>query len=75
MQKHATLLGAAALALTTSFAQAQSADTVIVTVGEAEITLGELIIARAQLPQQYAQLPDEVLWEGLIDQMVQQELL
>lgn len=61
---------------TAGFAQDDvSADTVIATVGETEITLGELLLARQQLPQQYAQFPNEVLFDGLIDQLVQQQLL
>ncbi len=79
MLKHITLSGAAALGLLLSgaaFAQDDvTADTVVVTVGETEITLGEMIIARSQLPPQYAQLPDDVLFTGIVDQLVQQQLL
>lgn len=53
---------------------AQSASDVVATVGETEITLGQLIIARAQLPQQYDQFPPEVLFQGLLEQMVEQQL-
>ena len=75
MQKRVTFLGAVALTLgLTGSLQAQSADTVIATVGDVEITLGEMIIARSQLPQQYAQLPDDVLWNGIMDQLIQQQL-
>jgi peptidyl-prolyl cis-trans isomerase C len=49
-------------------------ETVIATVNGTEITLGQLIIARNQLPPQYQQLPDEVLFAGVIDQLVQQQL-
>ena len=76
MQKRATFLGATALFVgfaTSSLAQ--SATDVVVTVGETQITLGELIIARAQLPQQYDQFPPDVLWDGILDQVVQQALL
>ena len=75
MQKRVTFLGATALFLGISgFAQAQTAETVIATVGDVEITLGEMIITRSQLPQQYAQLPDDVLWNGILDQLIQQQL-
>lgn len=75
MQKRATFLGAAALVVGLSGQlQAQTADTVIATVGDVEITLGEMIIARTQLPQQYAQFPDDVLWNGIMDQLIQQQL-
>lgn len=78
MLKHVTFLGtAAACALMTTWASAQdvTADTVVAKVGDTEITLGEVIIARAQLPQQYAQFPNEVLFDGLVDQLIQQQLL
>lgn len=55
--------------------QAQDANTVVATVDGVEITLGHMIIARATLPQQYQQLPDEVLFEGILDQLVQQTVL
>ncbi len=52
-----------------------TAETVIATVNGTEITLGEMIVLRAQLGEQYNQLPPEVLFEGLRDQLVQQQLL
>lgn len=78
MQKYVTYLGAAALTTlisTAATAQDVTADTVVATVGETEITLGEIIIARTALPPQYSQFPNEVLFNGLIDQLVQQQLL
>jgi peptidyl-prolyl cis-trans isomerase C len=76
MIKHATFFGATALIASLSTAViAQDADTVVATVGETDITLGQMIITRAQLPQQYAQLPDEVLFQGVLDQLIQQQLL
>lgn len=75
--KHATFLAGLALSFAAATAQAQdaTADTVIATVGETEITLGQMIIARAQLPQQYTQFPDDVLFQGVLDQLVQQQVL
>ncbi|SHH14590.1 peptidyl-prolyl cis-trans isomerase C [Cognatiyoonia sediminum] len=76
MLKHITVLGASAFALiTATTAVAQDADTVVATVGDVEITLGEMIIARSQLPQQYQQFPPEILFNGLLDQLIQQQLL
>ena len=76
MLKHITVLGASAAALTFSTASfAQDADTVIATVGDVEITLGEMIIVRSSLPQQYEQFPPEILFEGIRDQLIQQQLL
>lgn len=78
MLKQVTFLGATAVAAvlsTGAFAQDVTADTVVATVGETEITMGEIIIARGLLPPQFAQLPDEVLFPGLVDQLIQQQLL
>lgn len=77
MLKHATYFGAIALSLATTaaFAEGETASTVVATVGDTEITLGQMIITRAQLPQQYAQLPDDVLFVGILDQIIQQQLL
>lgn len=78
MLKHVTFLGATAVALTlasATTAQDVTADTVVATVGETEITLGEVLIARTVLPPQYAQFPNEVLFKGLVDQLIQQQLL
>lgn len=78
MLKHVTFLGAAAVtALISTGAAAQdvTADTVVATVGETEITLGEVIVARTQLPQQFAQFPNDVLFDGIVDQLIQQQLL
>ncbi|MFQ6550919.1 peptidylprolyl isomerase [Aestuariibius insulae] len=52
-----------------------TADTVVATVNGTDITLGHMIITRAQLPGQYQQLPPDVLFEGILDQLVQQTLL
>lgn len=52
-----------------------AAETVVATVDGVEITLGQMIIAKAQLPEQYQALPAEVLFTGILDQLVQQELL
>lgn len=69
-------MSAAALAICLALpVQAQDADTVVATVNGVEITLGHLIVARATLPQQYQQLPDEVLFEGILDQLIQQTAL
>lgn len=75
--KHATFLAGLALSFAAATAQAQdaTADTVIATVGETEITLGQMIIARAQLPQQYTQFPNDVLFQGVLDQLIQQQVL
>ncbi|MEL7182171.1 MAG: peptidylprolyl isomerase [Pseudomonadota bacterium] len=70
------LLSGAAVALClTAPAQAQDASTVLATVNGTDITLGHLIAMRARLPQQYQQLPDDALYEGMLEQLIQQQVL
>ncbi|WP_261384860.1 peptidylprolyl isomerase [Vannielia litorea] len=52
-----------------------TAETVVATVAGVDITVGHMIVARKSLPEQYAQLPPEVLWEGILEQLVQQTAL
>lgn len=47
-------------------------DTVVATVGDDEITVGHMIAAKARLPEQYRELPDDVLFGALVEQLVQQ---
>jgi len=56
-------------------AAAQDADTVVATVNGTEITIGHMIVARSTLPQQYQQLPNDVLFEGILSQLIDQTLL
>ncbi|GGX40134.1 peptidylprolyl isomerase [Tateyamaria omphalii] len=62
----------AALALP---AAAQDADTVVATVNGTDITVGHMIVARASLPQQFQQLPNDVLFNGILEQLINQTLL
>lgn len=79
MQKPLTFLSslalAAAVALPVTAQDEPSVDTVVATVNDTEITLGHMLVARASLPQQYQQLPDDVLFQGILDQLVQQTAL
>ncbi len=52
-----------------------SADTVLAKVNGENITLGHVISARLSLPQQYQSLPDDVLLNGLVEQLIQQTVL
>ncbi len=52
-----------------------SADTIIATVNGEVITLGHLVVARFALPDQFQSLPNEVLFDALIDQLIQQTVL
>ena len=77
MKHFSTIICASVIALSAqaAFAEDPNMNTVVATVDGKEILLGEMIISRAQLPQQYLQLPDDVLWEGVLDQLIQQQLL
>ncbi|SDI77819.1 peptidylprolyl isomerase [Lutimaribacter saemankumensis] len=79
MPKRLTLAAATALALGLAMPVAAeetpTAETVVATVNGKDITLGHLILVRASLPQQYSQLPDEVLFDGILNQLVQQSVL
>ncbi len=79
MPKRLTFLTSMVLAAAMSMplsAEAQpDADTVLARVNGEEITLGHLIVAKAALPAQYQQLPNEVLFDAILDQLVQQTLL
>ncbi|WP_417726836.1 foldase protein PrsA [Roseovarius sp.] len=52
-----------------------SADMVMATVGGTDITLGHMLVLRAALPKQYDQVAPEVLFSGVLNQLIQQELL
>ncbi len=62
-------------ALSPAFAEEPSAQTVIATVNGTDITLGHMIATKQSLPAQYQQIPDEVLFDGILDQLVQQTVL
>jgi peptidyl-prolyl cis-trans isomerase C len=70
-------ISAAALFIATPvFSQeTPTADTVVATVNDTEITLGHMIAVRETLPQQYQQLAPQVLFSGILDQIIQQTLL
>ncbi|GKY86418.1 peptidylprolyl isomerase [Sinisalibacter aestuarii] len=54
---------------------AVDANTVLATVNGEDITVGHIVAARLALPEQYQALPNEVLLEGLIEQLIQQTVL
>ncbi len=74
-------IAACAVALTLTapavFAQDGGAgpDTVVATVNGAEITLGHMAVAKSTLPEQYRNLPANVLFPGILDQLIQQSAL
>jgi peptidyl-prolyl cis-trans isomerase C len=61
---------------TTGFAQeAPTRETVVATVNGTEITLGHVLSLASRLPSQYMGIPDKELYAGIVEQLVQQELL
>ena len=79
MSKHLNVLRATMAAIVLAapaIAQQQpDADTVVATVAGQEITLGHMIMTREALPEQYQALGDDVLFQGILDQLTQQALL
>lgn len=69
-----------ALALTAvlagpALAEGETADTVVATVNGTKITLGQMIALKESLPAEYQSLADDVLFKGIYDQLIQQEIL
>lgn len=78
MSKHTMIIGAFALSLGLSqpvSAQETTSDTVVATVNGEEITIGHMIVLREGLPEQYQSLDDGVLFDGILEQLVQQSVL
>ncbi len=70
-----SLAFAAVMAMPLSAQTAPDTDTVVARVNGDEITLGHVIATVAALPQQYQQLEDDVLYDFILEQLVQQQLL
>jgi len=72
--KKASLI--AAFTASTAFPTlAQDADTVVATVNGTEITFGHLVSIASDLPADYDRATPDQLYEGILDQLVQQTLL
>ena len=65
---------AAGLAMPT-WAEEVTADSVVATVNGADITIGHMIAIKGSLPEQYQSLADDVLFPGILDQLIQQTVL
>ncbi|WGI22022.1 peptidylprolyl isomerase [Amylibacter sp. IMCC11727] len=66
----------AVLMATSAMAQdAVTANTVVATVNGKDITVGHVIALVDRLPQNVQQLPDDQLFNGVVDQLIQQSLL
>ncbi len=81
MQKHLTLIAAALLSVSLSGplgaqdATEITGDTVVATVNGEDITLGHLIAARATLPEQFNSADPQDLYNGILQQLIQQTAL
>ena len=77
VKSHSILRGVAFTLLFSSSLAAQEAtlNTVVATVAGTEITIGHMIDVKRQLPEQYKSLEDSVLFSGILEQLLQQELL
>lgn len=54
---------------------APTRETVVATVNGTDITLGAVVLSIAQLPEQYRAAPPEFLFENVLNQLIQQQLL
>lgn len=78
MTKHAGFWSGIALVAALAapvWAEGETAATVVANVNGVDITLGHMIALKETLPEQYQSLPDDVLFKGILDQLVQQEAL
>lgn len=79
MSKSLMKLSAAAFALCLALpAQAQeeiTPETVVATVNGTDITFGHMLMARAALPERFQNADTSQLWDGLLEQLIQQEAL
>ena len=55
--------------------EAVSAETVVARVNGEAITLGHMLLVRESLPNEYKSLPDRQLFDGILEQLVQQTIL
>lgn len=79
MLKRTQLLASAALAISMALpvqaAENLTADTVVATVNGTDITLGHMIVVQSGLPDQVRAMPEDVLYRGILDQLIQQTVL
>ncbi|WP_109313769.1 MULTISPECIES: peptidylprolyl isomerase [Ruegeria] len=66
---------AAVMAMPVAAETKPDADTVVANVNGDEITLGHVIASVAALPPNYSEVEDDVLYEFVIEQLIQQQLL
>jgi peptidyl-prolyl cis-trans isomerase C len=74
MFAHIALAAAALAVAAPAMAQDADATTTVATVNGETVTLGDLVAIRAELPAQVQQLPDEMLYDGIRQQIVDSRL-
>ncbi len=62
------------MAATVSAAE-PTAETVVATVGDQDITLGHMLILYSNLPEQYQQIPTDQMFDAILEQLVRQTAL
>jgi peptidyl-prolyl cis-trans isomerase C len=78
MSKRTNLFVVGTLAMLIGFAahaQDVTRETIVTTVNGQAITIGHMIVLRESLPEQYLSLPDDVLFDGLLEQLEHQTVL
>ena len=65
----------AATTAATTAPVAATKDTVLATVNGTNITMGDVIVTYSAIAEQYKQMPDDQLFQGILDQLVQQVAL
>lgn len=78
MVKSAKIWGVAAIVLALASplrAEEPTAETIVATVNGTDITLGQMIALRDSLPPQYLAMPDDALFNGILEQLIQQVAL
>ncbi len=76
MQKYVSPLLAGALGLALALptaAQDVTADTVVATVGGTEISVGHMVAMSVTLSEEQRQLPPAVIFQGILERLIQQE--
>ncbi|SLN30459.1 putative parvulin-type peptidyl-prolyl cis-trans isomerase precursor [Roseovarius albus] len=70
-----SLVAAGFLAFPAAAQESTDVDQVLAEVNGVKITLGHVIAQRSTLPQQYDQVDSKILFDGLLEQLIQQTLL
>ncbi|MCB1367653.1 MAG: peptidylprolyl isomerase [Rhodobacteraceae bacterium] len=63
------------LAVSANAEEKLDANTVLASVDGVNVTLGHVVALRGRLPEQYQQLPDQVLMDAIVEQLIQQTVL